>query len=276
MASVLIVQALIFADGGILALGTNVWNLGFYPCIVGWWIYRIAVGRNPTYARLSVAAMLGILISLEMGALSVAIQTVLSGKSELPLGKFSILMLGVHSPIAVVEGFVTLGVVSFAHRIRPQVVEASLGIGQAFGQSKRSYKPLVGAVFAVTLLLGGVVAWFASAHPDGLEWSIHKIVGPEGIPEASDTLSGRLSRIQGEKALLPDYELPAARPGKKGLAGRGKDPTEPPPWPHASPGKSLSGIVGSLVVLACVCCTALVLVRLRGKGTQTPRGEHPE
>jgi len=104
MASVLIIQALLFADGGILALGTNIWNMGFYPCFVGWWIYRAIVGRNPTYARLSIAAMVGILIALEMGALSVAVQTVLSGKSELPLEKFAILMLGIHFPIAVIEG----------------------------------------------------------------------------------------------------------------------------------------------------------------------------
>jgi cobalt/nickel transport system permease protein len=276
MTSVLIVQALIFADGGILALGTNIWNLGFYPCIVGWWLYRIVVGRNPTYARLSVAAMLGILVALEMGALSVAIQTVLSGKSELPLGKFSILMLGIHLPIAVVEGFVTLGVVNFAYRTRPQVVEASLGIGQAFGLSKRSYRPLVGAALAATLLVGGVVAWFASARPDGLEWSISRIIGSEGIPEASDTLSSRLSRIQEQRALLPGYELPGTQPGTKGHEVREEDTTEAPPWPHVSRGKSLSGIVGSLIVLACVGFTALVLVRLRGKGTQVSRGVHPE
>jgi cobalt/nickel transport system permease protein len=276
MASVLIVQALIFADGGILALGTNIWNLGVYPCLVGWWLYRVIVGRNPTYARLSIAAMIGIIMAIEMGALSVAIQTVLSGRSELPLGKFSILMLGIHLPIAVIEGFVTLGIVNFAYRIRPKVVEASLGIGQTFGQSRRSYKPLVGAALAATFLVGGVVSWFASARPDGLEWSILRLTGSKGIPEASNTLNSRLSRIQEKSALLPDYELPARGPGAKVPAVLEEDPSEVPPRPYPSPGRSVSGIVGSLIVLACVGFTALILVRLRSKGTLVTRGERPE
>jgi len=268
MTSVLIVQALIFADGGILALGTNIWNLSFYPCIVGWWLYRIVVGRNPTYARLSVAAMLGILIALEMGALSVAIQTVLSGKSELPLGKFSILMLGIHLPIAVVEGFVTLGVVNFAYRIRPQVVEASLGIGQAFGLSKRSYRPLLGAALAATLLVGGVVAWFASARPDGLEWSIRKIIGSEGIPEASDTLSGRLSRIQEQKALLPNYELPGTHPGTKGPEVREED------QPKLLPGlmyPQARAFPGSLDRSSCSHASVSPPLSLSGSAAREPR-----
>jgi len=274
--SVLIVQALIFADGGILALGTNIWNLGFYPCLLGWWIYRMIVGKNPTYSRLSIAAMLGILVALEMGALSVAVQTVLSGKSELPLGKFSVLMLGIHLPIAIVEGFVTLSVVNFVYRIRPQVVRDSLGIGQAFEQEEPSYKPLFGVVLISTLLIGGVVAWFASSLPDGLEWSIHKIVGPGGITETADEESGRLARIQEKTAPLPGYGIAAADPGTEGVRERVGGQEAPTAWPNVSGGKSLSGIVGSLAVLACVCFTALVLVRFRSKETQKPRSEPSE
>jgi cobalt/nickel transport system permease protein len=274
MVSVLIVQALIFADGGILALGTNIWNLGFYPCLLGWWIYRIVVGRNPTYSRLSLASMLGILVALEMGAVSVAIQTVLSGKSELPLGEFSILMLGIHLPIAFVEGFVTLSVVNFVYRIRPQVVKASLGIGQAFEQSIPSYKPLLGTVLAATLLIGGVIAWFASVRPDGLEWSIQNIVGSDELPGASEGVSGRLAQVQDKTAPLPGYDLKTVRPGAEGPRGLEGTQTGEAAWPRVSAGRSLSGIVGSLIVLACVFFSALVLVRLRGKGSQG-RGEGP-
>lgn len=275
MTSVLIVQALIFADGGILALGTNIWNLGFYPCLLGWWIYRIVVGKNPTHSRLSLASMLGILVALEMGALSVAIETVLSGKSELPLGEFSILMLGIHLPIAIVEGFVTLSVVNFVHRIRPQVVKASLGIGQAFEESKPSYKPLLGTVLAATLLIGGVIAWFASVRPDGLEWSIQKIVGSDELQGASEGVSGRLAQIQEKTAPLPDYDIgkePSDGEGSDGLEGTQSGETA---WPRVSAGRSLSGIVGSLIVLACVCFIALVLVSLRNRGSQT-KGGRPE
>jgi cobalt/nickel transport system permease protein len=277
MTSVLIVQALIFADGGILALGTNVWNLGFYPCILGWFIYRRVVGKNPAYARLSIAAMLGILVAVEMGAFSVAFQTVLSGKSELPLGEFSALMLGIHFPIALVEGFVTLSVVNFVHRIRPQVVRDSLGIGQAFEQDNPSYKPLFGIVLISTLLIGGVFAWFASSLPDGLEWSLQKILGQGEITEtAGEGGGGRLARIQEKTAPLPGYDIAARTPETKGVEEPPGDGETPDAWPHVSGGKSLSGIVGSLAVLACVCLSALVLVRLRRRQTQNPQSEPPE
>jgi cobalt/nickel transport system permease protein len=276
IASVLIVQALIFADGGILALGTNIWNLGFYPCLLGWWIYRMIVGKNPTYGRLSIAAMLGILVALEMGALSVAVQTVFSGKSELPLGKFSVLMLGIHLPIAFIEGFVTLSVVNFVYRIRPQVVRDSLGIGPAFYRSEPSYKPLFGVMLISTLLIGGVVAWFASSLPDGLEWSLQEIVGPGGITETADEGSGRLARIQEKTAPLAGYDIAAADRGTEGVRERAGGEESPTAWPNVSRGKSLSGIVGSMVVLACVYFTALVLVRLRSRQEQNPKREPPE
>ncbi len=266
IASVLIVQALLFADGGILALGTNVWNLGLYPCLLGWWIYRLLVGGNPTYARLSLAAMLGILVSLELGAFSVAVQTVLSGKSELPLKEFSIAMLGIHLPIALVEGFVTLTVVNLINRIRPEIVQDSLGIGRAFKQSKPSFRPLVGILFTASLVIGGLIAWFASAHPDGLEWSIRKIVGSEELPGASEGLSGRLSKIQEKTAPLAGYDIGAVQPETREPGGEAAAQTEEEAWPEVSAGRSLSGVVGSLVVLALVCFIAFILSRIRGRG----------
>jgi len=188
------------------------------------------------------------------------------------LAEFSILMLGIHLPIAIVEGFITLSVVNFINGIRPQIVKDSLGIGQAFEQSHPSFKPLLGIVLAASLLIGGVIAWFASVRPDGLEWSIQKIVGSEELPEASDGLSGRLSQIQENTAPLAGYDIGTERPKAGEPEGRQEAQTEEEAWPDVSAGKSLSGIIGSLIVLACVCLTALVLVRVRGKGPQA-RGE---
>ena len=104
VASVLIVQALFFADGGILALGTNIWNMGVYSCFVGWLIYKAIAGKNPTRITVSIAAVVGAIVALEIGAFSVVIETVLSGRSELPFGKFSAVMLGIHLPIGLIEG----------------------------------------------------------------------------------------------------------------------------------------------------------------------------
>ncbi len=276
MTSVLIVQALLFADGGILALGTNAWNLGFYPCLVGWWIYRRIAGRNPGYGRLSLAAILGILIAFELGAFSVVVQTVLSGRSELPFGEFSILMLGIHLPISLVEGFVTLGVVNLVYRVRPQIVRDSLGIDQAFEWSEPSRRPLFGAVLVAALLIGGILAWFASSLPDGLEWSLHRLAGPAGIPEAAGGGENRLARIQEKAAPLAGYDIPQAEPEaerSERLRGAEEGRTA---WPDVSMGRSLSGIVGSLTVLACVCLTGLALIRVRRKTTERPGSERLE
>ncbi|MBU0909543.1 MAG: energy-coupling factor ABC transporter permease, partial [Proteobacteria bacterium] len=58
IASVLVVQSLFFADGGILALGCNIFNLGFFPAFIAYpFIYRKIVGREPSKARLTAAAI---------------------------------------------------------------------------------------------------------------------------------------------------------------------------------------------------------------------------
>ena len=79
MASVLIVQALFFADGGLLALGCNIFNLGFFPAFVGYPLYRRLAGEAPGTARATVAAVLAAVVSLQLGAFAVVLQTVSLG-----------------------------------------------------------------------------------------------------------------------------------------------------------------------------------------------------
>src|SRR5512135_1191755 len=88
MASVLIVQALFFADGGLLALGCNVFNLGFFPAFIGYPLYRLLAGVAPGTARATVAAVLAAVLSLQLGAFAVVLETVASGISALPFGTF--------------------------------------------------------------------------------------------------------------------------------------------------------------------------------------------
>src|SRR4030043_1140220 len=59
MASVLTIQALFFADGGLLALGCNIFNLGFFPCFIAYpLIYKKIVGNKKTKMRISIASIL--------------------------------------------------------------------------------------------------------------------------------------------------------------------------------------------------------------------------
>ena len=94
MIMILAIQALFFADGGLLALGANVWNMAFYGCFVGYFlIYRplmqgkLLSGKGRT--KLVLASVLGCVVTLQLGALSVVVETSLSGITALPFGAFA-------------------------------------------------------------------------------------------------------------------------------------------------------------------------------------------
>src|SRR5512140_654507 len=124
MASVLTVQALFFADGGLLALGCNIWNLGFYPCYLAYpFIYRPLIGQCRNPGRILGASVVSAIAALQLGAFSVVLETFLSGKSELPFGAFVLIMQPIHLAIGVVEGFVTAGVISYVRSARPEILD---------------------------------------------------------------------------------------------------------------------------------------------------------
>ncbi|HBA82786.1 MAG TPA: cobalamin biosynthesis protein CbiM [Verrucomicrobia bacterium] len=181
IASVLTIQCLFFADGGLLALGCNLFNLGFWPSFVGLALYRKLYG--PSVGRLALAAILAAVVSLELGAFSVVFETLLSGRSELPFSRFGAVMLGIHLPIAVVEGLVTAGVVQFVTRLMPDRVEL------APAAPRRSGALALVTVLGCALFIGTVGAWFASSRPDGLEWSIARVTGQVELADSTAGLS---------------------------------------------------------------------------------------
>lgn len=258
MASVLIVQALIFADGGLLALGTNIWNLGFYPALVWWLLTKAAGGKRPTPAVLSLYAVIGAIAALELGALSVAVETVLSGRSELPFGRFALVMTGIHLPIGLVEGLVTAAVLNFVHRVRPELVLGGLTETEELPRAV-SLRLLIVTFTLAALFTGGILVWFASAYPDGLEWTIQRITGKEELPPPQSKVASALARLQEKTSLLPDYDFktPAepetASPEAKEEAAR-----------KISPGTSISGIFGAIIVMTIVVLIGMALVKLRG------------
>lgn len=185
VASVLIVQALFFADGGLLALGCNIFNLGVFPAFIGYPLYRRFAGDSPGKPRSAAAAMVAALLSLQLGAFAVVLETVASGISALPLGTFALFMLPIHLAIGIVEGLVTAAIVSFVSAARPEVLRTAV-------PSRQSTAGIQLAAFLVAaIVLGGVGSWFASSKPDGLEWSIarvtgaHELAAPRGGAESS-------------------------------------------------------------------------------------------
>ncbi len=251
IASVLTVQALFFADGGLLALGCNIVNLGFFPAYVAYpWVYRvIARGRYGTM-RGSVAALAASVFGLQLGALSVVVQTQVSGIAELPFGPFAALMLPIHLAIGVVEGCVTAAVVAFVARARPEVLPA------ADAGLVRSLRPVWAALLIAAALTGGLLSVWASSHPDGLEWAIARLSGVEEVPVPHSTWHARLSAVQERTAVMPDYAFRqtalSARPGGSDGAPAGPATAQPADSQALPLGTSVAGVVGGAVTLLVV------------------------
>jgi cobalt/nickel transport system permease protein len=241
MASVLTVQASFFADGGLLALGCNIWNLGIYPCYVAYpLIYRPLAGDGRSARRILFASLASAVAALQMGAFSVVLETLLSGKVELPFTAFLLLMQPIHLAIGVVEGFVTAGVIQFVRSVRPEILETSGTSGLLpAGTSLRNF---LAGFLALAVVTGGALSWFSSTYPDGLEWSIAKVTGKGELPEQDGGFPAALKNLQEKTAILPDYGFkpPAAEPKEKEGA---------PSWPAVDAGTSASGLFGGALVL---------------------------
>lgn len=244
MASVLTVQALFFADGGLLALGCNIWNLGIYPCFLAYpLIYKPIAGNSTSAKRLSTAAIVSVLIALQLGAFSVVLETLLSGKSELPFGTFILLMQPIHLAIGLVEGFVTAGIISYVKSARPEILEnndVSRPLASGF-----PIKNILIVFVILTVITGGALSWFASTHPDGLEWSIEKVTGKGELAGQEKGIAPVLKEIQEKTAFLPGYNFKPAKEEKQ-------EPETAPAWPGIEAGTSISGIVGGTIVLGLI------------------------
>jgi cobalt/nickel transport system permease protein len=242
MASVLTVQALFFADGGLLALGCNIWNLGIYPCFIAFpFIYKPLAGDGKNPEKILVAALVSGIVGLQMGAFSVVMQTLLSGKSELPFGTFVLLMQPIHLGIGIVEGFVTAGVINYVRSARPEILESVVNARPV--DAGVSMKRVLAALSLLAVVTGGALSWFASTNPDGLEWSIEKVFGEPELPEQEHGIAGTLKGVQEKTAFMPDYNF------KKEKQEEEKKTEEPASWPSIEGGTSVAGIVGGLLVL---------------------------
>ena len=244
IASVLIVQAFFFADGGLLALGCNMFNLGFFPSFVAYpLVYRGLGGARGGLARGWAAAVAAAVVGLQLGAFGVVLETKVSGISELPFGTFAAVMLPIHLAIGLVEGAATAAVVAFVARARPEALRAEPVGGAASG-----LRPALFGLAAVAVVLGGAGSWFASTHPDGLEWSLSKVTGREELAGGDTGLRGKLSGLQSRTAVLPDYGFKPA--GAEAGSAAEQAGAEPEHWPAVRAGTSVSGIVGGLLTLA--------------------------
>jgi cobalt/nickel transport system permease protein len=244
LASVLTVQALFFADGGLLALGCNIVNIGFFACFVAYpLIYRQIMGRGFDKKRLLLAATIAGIVGLQFGAFGVVLETVSSGISELPFKTFVLLMLPIHLAIGLVEGLVTSGVVSFVMAARPEILTAAAD-GTPLGVS---IKKAVFGIAAAAVLTGVALSWFASVNPDGLEWAMLRTSGGEEI-QSGEKLHGLLASLQEKTAFLPDYGFKQTEQ----IPDAEIKPEQKAAWPAVDAGTSAAGLVGGVLTLGLV------------------------
>lgn len=251
MASVLTVQALIFADGGLLALGCNIFNLGFFPCFIAYpFIYKPIVREKPTQNRILLGAITASIIGLQMGAFGVVLETLFSGISELPFSTFVLLMQPIHLAIGIVEGLVTTAVVTFVWKSRPEILEIA-ATNKPMGHL--SIKNVIAGLLVFTAITGGALSWFASTNPDGLEWAMFGVSGKEELEAPEKGLHSMLEALQGKTAFLPDYSFKNSEekegPAKPGEGEEVDNSGEGENWPAVSAGTSVSGLVGGALVL---------------------------
>ncbi|HIJ86835.1 MAG TPA: cobalamin biosynthesis protein CbiM [Desulfuromonadales bacterium] len=264
IASVLVVQALFFADGGLLALGCNIFNLGFFPAFIAYpLIYKKIVGTTPTAKKISIAAPIAAIVGLQLGAFGVVVETVASGISSLPFATFVAIMQPVHLAIGIVEGVVTASVISFVYTARPEILQSAM---EARPVGVLPIRKVVFGFLAVAVITGGCFSWFASERPDGLEWSITKVTGQEELKGENQGLHGSLAALQKSLAFLPDYSFKKAEETKlaekaaESAAEREQNAAEKKPE-GSKLGTSVSGLVGGTITLALCFLIGFILKR---------------
>lgn len=258
MASILLIQALFFGDGGILSYGSNVFNLGFYTCFIVYpLIYKWFTRKGITQRRIFWGTVASVIIGLQLGAFSVVLETLFSGKTELPFATFLLLMQPIHLAIGGVEGLVTAAVVIYVWKARPEVLEKA-SVSEALGGI--SMKKILTSLMIASIVVGGGLSWFASANPDGLEWALEKTAGTAEL-EATGSIYQRLADVQSKTAFLPDYGFKPSDDHNVGEQTVDSEKTSPAVYA----GTSISGIVGGVLTLSLAVLMGTIISSVKKK-----------
>ncbi len=183
MTAVIGVQGLLLQDGGLLAMGANILNMGLLTAAIGYGLYKIAEERSLNFKL--ILAGFAAWLSVMVGALTTSLQLWLSGTARLDIVLPA--MMGVHALIGVGEMLITVGALAFIFRTRPDL------LNQADSQVRGGRGWVwVGALISLAVL---IFSPLASSHPDGLE----RVATDLGF------------LAQGQDApysILPDYTVP--------------------------------------------------------------------
>ena len=241
MIGILAMQCLLFADGGLLALGANIWNMAFYGCFVGGLlIWQPLMRSGLSKGKIIAAALLGSVLTLQLGAFSVVLETTASGITELPFSAFAFTMQGIHLAIGAAEGAIIASVLLFIYQARPQLLHSD-DSAASDRAGRYSFGQTLAVLAGATIVAAGGLSLAASEKPDGLEWSLERIAGTAEL-EGSGLWHELAAKIQTATALLPDYAFVGSESA----------------W-----GTVFSGLLGSVLVLllGMGCCYAFKFFR---------------
>ncbi|MEU0374091.1 energy-coupling factor ABC transporter permease [Streptomyces sp. NPDC006283] len=195
IAVVLLMQAILFADGGLTALGVNITVMGVVGVLVAYGLFRGLVKVLPRTRRsVTVASFVAALVSVPAAAAAFTLLYAVGGLTDVPIGSVLTAMVGVHTLIGIGEAVITMLTVGAVIAVRPDLVYGARGLSTPLklrvgGElvdapaaepapvAARSPRTFWLAGLATSLVLAGFVSFYASANPDGLE----KVAADKGI-----------------------------------------------------------------------------------------------
>jgi cobalt/nickel transport system permease protein len=249
MSSVVIIQCLIFQDGGLLALGCNIINMALVPSYLGYFLYRAVTAGQLNSLRIYIGTMLACMIAVEAGAILVPLQTTLSGVLRIPFSTFLITMIGVHFLVGLLEGLTTVAVLGYLQQVRPDIVVGSLP-----GKVRLSRKAVLATLVVFTVAIGAGLSLVASGLPDGLEWSYAERPDQPDFKTAVSNEDSRVAAVdnfQTKYTPLPDYSRRISPLGQ----------TENIDVNVSSGWTSFAGVLGSGVTMVSIWLIARLLSR---------------
>ncbi|NEB13204.1 cobalt ABC transporter permease [Streptomyces coelicoflavus] len=198
---VLLMQGILFADGGLTALGVNITDMAIVTTVVAYALFRGLVKVLPRTRRsVTVASFVAALVSVPAAALAFTFLYWIGGTTDVAIGKVATAMIGVHLLIGIGEAAITALTVGAVIAVRPDLVYGARGLQQRLklrvnGElvdvpsgdapapvAARSHRKVWITGLVASLVLAGFVSFYASASPDGLE----KVAADKGIDEKAE------------------------------------------------------------------------------------------
>jgi len=250
MSSIVIIQCLVFQDGGLLALGCNIINMALVPTYIGYYVFRLFSGDGLGRGGMYTGSIVACVVAMEAGALLVPIEAAVSGVLLVPFTTFLYTMLGVHLLVGLIEGVVTAFVLEYLRDVRPQILTGGLA-----GEGRMSTIAVYVTLLISALILGAGLSLVASSNPDGLEWSYKERPDqPQFRPAVGNDsqVVAAADRLQDRFAPMPDYSVRASEHAETEVGG---DRTGGP-WAGWT---SFAGVFGSLLTMAVVWGIARML-----------------